>query len=288
MLRAGRLPPTARNVSSVYLAVLFIAAFLVVAGTGCSPSSTSVSQTETGPPSLGIRWAIQPKAIPGLQQRTVGAGAQAAILLWRNGQVPSQDAVVFLHGWSPLPPFLYGAWLRHLAYDGNTIVYPVYQRSRDTKPETFREAAVAGIAAGLRAIHANERHLIVIGHTTGGALAFDYAAVAPRRHLPEPRGVLAVYPGRDPGNGRIVAAGLSAIPADTDLEVIGGPGDPLPHGEAEATKFLRAATSVQALRKTLLRSGEPNVGGPVPGTAAARKAFWGPADRLIARARERR
>jgi hypothetical protein len=270
------------------VAVLLISALLMVAGTGCSSSSTSDSGNDPGPPKVGIKWAIRPRAIPGLQQHMVGVGSRAAIILWRRGQAPPRDAVVFLHGWSPLPPFLYGAWLRHLAYDGNTIVYPVYQRSRDTKPEAFRAAAVAGIAAGLRVVHASRRRLIVIGHTTGGVIAFDYAAVAPSLNLPRPRGVLAIYPGRNPGNGHIVPARLSAIPADTDLEVIGGLGDPLPHGEAEAAELLRNATSVHPLRKTLLRSTEPNVGGPVPGTAAARKAFWGPADRLIARARERR
>jgi hypothetical protein len=234
-----------------------------------------------------VAWTTPARPIPGLAQRLVGTGPRAAVVLWPAGTAPPRDAIVFLHGWLPSPPSVEGEWLRHLAARGNAIVYPVYQTVRG-RPEGFRANALAGIGAGLRAVHADPATVVAIGRTTGGALAFDYAAVARARGLPAPRGVLAVFPGRDPGNGEVTPADLSRIPSRTHLAAIAGPGDSVPGGAAQARALLRGASGVPRRRRAYLTPPFPAPSARVSAAAirrAARRDFWAPADRLIAAAR---
>lgn len=237
-------------------------------------------------------WRLPERAIPGVSERFVGNGVRGAELLWPTGESPPRRAVVFLHGWQAMPPYFYGAWLRHLVTEGNTVIYPVYQAA-GTSPAALVDNALAGIAAGLRAFRADPSSVVAIGHTTGGAIAFDFAALAGREGLPVPRAVLAVYPARNPPGGEIPLAKLSLIPAGTLLEAASGPGNRLPHGRAQALALLNAASRVPARRRIYERiqpvspavpaAVSPAV--PAPGSAADRRALWAPADRLIARAR---
>lgn len=199
---------------------------------------------------------------------------------------PSREAVIFLHSWEPLPPSIYAEWLRHLVDEGNTVIYPVYQEI-STKPERYRSNALAGIAAALKVIKVNRDSVVVIGSTTGGALAFDYAAVARSGGLPVPRGVLAIYPGRNPGQGVVTPANLAMIPSSTLLEVIAGPGDRIPRGEQQARGLLAGARMVKAARRIYYRAEDRERYGPLSHNRAARRSFWAPADRLIAEARHR-
>jgi acetyl esterase/lipase len=206
------------------------------------------------------------------------------MLLWSAGHPLPRNVVVFLHGWQALPPYVYGDWLRHLAAEGNTIVYPVCQGAA-TRPHQVLDIALAGIAAGLRAAHADPSAVVSIGHSTGGVIAFDYAALAGSRGLVGPRAVLAVYPGRNPPGGEIPTADLSAIPPSTRLEVIAGPGDPIPAGNAQADALLAGATRVSSRWRSLVSAPYQRSSGPFPVSAAPRRSFWAPADRLIAQAR---
>lgn len=238
-------------------------------------------------PTASIRWAVPAKPIPDTERRLVGGGPRAAVLIWQAGRRPPRDAVVFLHGWSAVPPSVYGPWLRHLALEGNTVVYPVYQDAT-TRPEAVGGNALAGIAAGLRAARARPDRVAALGHTTGGALAFYYAANAAKHDLPPPRGVLAVYPARDPGGGRVPIGALSGIAPRTAIEVVDGPGNPVVGGRALARRLFRGPDQVPSGRRALRRAGDPRPSGPVRADAKAQRAFWLAADRLIARARRLR
>lgn len=236
-----------------------------------------------------MSWQFPARSVAGLDQRTVGSGARGAALLWLAGRRPPRDTIVFLHGLQPLPPYFYGAWLRHLAAEGNTIIYPVYQDLR-TKPKAFRANAIAGISAGLRAAHADPNALVVIGYSIGGALAFDYAAVARNRSLPAPRAVLAFYPARNPPGGEIPGANPAHIPTRTLLEAVSGPGNVLPNGDAQARAMLRSASQVPPRRRIYYRA--PAAVSPIGFAsgknskyAKSNRGLWVRADRLIALAR---
>jgi acetyl esterase/lipase len=264
----GPAPVRARGAANLALWL----ALAVAALGGCG--STADSQTTTGPELTRLGPA---SPIPGLKQRMVGKGTETTALLWSRGSPPPHQAVIFLHGWLPTPPRSYGLWLRHLAERGNTIVYPVYQEWA-TKLKDFLAGAIAGTRLGLRAAHADPASVVVIGHTIGGALAFDYAATAPHEGLPAPRAVLAVYPGRKPPGKYLPPADLSGIAPGTLLETIAGPGDPIPKGDAQARSLLAGATAVPQSRRRYLEVKAP------PSLFPPRSA-WTAADRLIAEAR---
>ena len=235
----------------------------------------------------GVSWWVPSRPIAGVQQRTVGEGADAAVVLWRSGRRPPRDAVIFLHGYEPEPPSVgaYRGWIRHLTAQGDSVVYPVYQ-TVNTRPEGYLANAVAGIHAGLSAVRANPASVVAIGHTTGGALVFDYAAVAQAEGLPAPRAVIAVYPGRHPTAGfEVTPVELSRIPAGTRLMAIAGPGDPLPRGDQEARALLEGATQVPAALRSFTSAPYVRSPGPFPMSVVPRRSFWAPTDRLIVQAR---
>lgn len=251
---------------------------------GAPSSGSSSAKSDDSPNDSGaVRWFVPPRPIRGVRQRVVGSGERAAAILCKAGAPPPRKAVIFLHGWHALPPYAYGSWLRHLVGEGNTIVYPVYQGLR-TPSDEMGENAIAGIRSALDAFDADPRQVAVIGHVTGGAIAFDYAARAEELGLPSPRAVFAVYPARNPPSGPIPAADLSEIQSSTYLAVVAGTGDPIPEGNAQARTLLAGASRVPKRHRTLLRASAKSSGSSAV-SVSPRRSFWTQADRLIAKAR---
>ncbi|MBS1845537.1 MAG: hypothetical protein JST53_14060 [Actinobacteria bacterium] len=270
---------------SARLLCVWVVVLLALVG-GCGASGRPVDLHQTGRAAAApIEWAFPPRPIGGLRQRVVGRGAGAAVLLWdATRRRPPREVVVFLHGYELLPPWTYGYWLRHLAAAGNAIVYPVYQDPA-TPPGRFRAGALRGIAAGLRAVRASPSSVVAVGVSTGGALAFDYAAVASAADVPAPRAVAAVYPARNPPGGEVPPARLGDISSRTRLLVIGGPGDPIPEAEAQARGLLTAADQVPPHLRSLRRPTAAGRYSPQEDDRRARLFFWRPVDGLIAAAR---
>jgi acetyl esterase/lipase len=276
---SARIAPVGRAIA----ALVIVSSLLASCGGGLrGKAGAGVPSTPTA---ASADWRLPERPIPGVSERFVGNGVRGAELLWPTGESPPRRTIVFLHGWQAMPPYFYGAWLRHLVTEGNTVVYPVYQGA-GTSPAALVQNALAGIAAGLHAAHADPSAVVAIGHTTGGAIAFDYAALADGEGLPVPRAVLAVYPGRNPPGGEIPLAKLFQIPAGTLLEAASGPGNRLPDGRAQALALLNGAGGVPARRRIYERIPRVSPAVPVPGSAADRRVLWAPADRLIARARK--
>ena len=112
--------------------------------------------------------------------------------------------VLFLHGWGATGAArATGPWLEHLARAGNAVIYPRYQDSFAEPPAQVLGNVVLGVRAALRRLDEDPRSLVVAGHSAGGALAADYAAVARSVGLPAPRAVFAAYPGRRFAGARV-------------------------------------------------------------------------------------
>jgi len=233
-------------------AVALLAVLPGCGGEGAGEPSPPVESLAEASERAGVEWYLPPEEIPGVRQRLVGSGPDAAVLLWREGERPPREAIVYLHSWLPLPPSAELRQERRYLRRGRSIVYPVYQ-DPDTPAGQVRRHAVAGIAAGLEAIGADPRTLVAIGATSGGALAFDYAALAPRLGLPRPRAVIGVHPGRNP-DGVIPPTDLSRIPPGTRLMAITSEDTRIPDGEAQARALLGGATRVPRRNRTLLRA----------------------------------
>lgn len=191
----------------------------------------------------GIEWSPVAKEIPGYRQRVVGSGAEAAVLIWPEHRAqPSPHAVIYLHAWTPVPPSFQADLFLPLLEGEKTAIYPVYQEP-GTPAEQVQDLALAGIRAGIEAIDAAPETLVALGVNTGGALAFDYAALAVRLELPVPRAVVAIEPGREP-DGVIPAADPQRIPRSVHLMTVTGPDSRIPGGRRTARLMLAEAGNV--------------------------------------------
>ncbi len=143
--------------------------------------------------------------------------------------------VVFFHGWFAVNPAFYGAWIDHLVRSGRTVVFPRYQNDVDTLPREFLPNAIAAIRDALGVLETGAKHVrpdhervAFIGHSAGGNLAAQIAAVAsdPHSGLPQPKLVAAlmpgeVFPSREPSLDRIPASTLLLVAVGEDDLLVG-------------------------------------------------------------------
>jgi dienelactone hydrolase len=192
--------------------------------------------------------------------------------------------VLFLHGWGATEPHFYGAWVEHLARAGNAVIYPRYQDSFAEPPRQVLGNALVGIRTALEHTDVDEASLVAAGHSAGGGLAADYAAVARRVGLPPPRAVMSIYPGRAFRGIRAAIPGAGPVPAGTELVVLTGADDTVVDPQDARTIFRDAATERRSL-ETIAERGASDHIGPQRDSAVARRVFWRRLDALITRAR---
>lgn len=276
-----------RSVALVGVLTLSLLGVSLLGGCGSSGSHPGQLRSQfdrlapDGLPAVSAAVQKDLRPISGVREQVVGRGARAAFVLWSAGRRPPRAVVVFLHGWDELltVPEVYGAWIDHLAQHGSTVIFPVYLAPRTT-PRQAADNMFAGVAAGLRALGFHPSTLVVAGYTTGGALAFDYAAGAARAGLPRPDAVYAVYPARNPTSQLIPAIDPRRIAPSTRIAVVGGKGNPVINGNAQAMAMFQAPAQVpQGRRSYLAADPRANPDGSDPVT---RRAFWAPLDKLIA------
>ncbi len=163
--------------------------------------------------------------------------------------------VVFNHGWFAVNPGVYGAWIEHLVRQGRIVIAPRYQRDWSTPPVNFLPNALIAVRDGLDVLATSPAHVrpdrskfALIGHSAGGNLAAQMAAVASEADLPEPRAVVAIFPGevfqsRKPD--------LADVPASTLLVVVAGQKD-LVVGDQRAREIFAATTAIPRDRKKFI------------------------------------
>jgi dienelactone hydrolase len=174
--------------------------------------------------------------------------------------------VVFHHGWLAMNPGVYGAWIEHLARSGRIVIFPRYQGDALTRPGLFLPNAVAAVRDALDVLQTapgrvrpDRERFALVGHSAGGNLSAQMAAVASEEGLPEPKAVVAFLPGevrpmREPK--------LDRIPARTLLVVVAAEHDVVV-GDHRARQIFAEATAVPESRKeyVLYRTDRQ---GPVP------------------------
>ncbi len=103
-----------------------------------------------------------------------------------EGRAP---VVLFLHGWFAVNPGFYGGWIDHLVRDGKIVIFPRYQNDVFTPPQELLPNALAALrnalgvlANGEKHVHADLSRFTLIGHSAGGNLAAQIAAVAADPH----------------------------------------------------------------------------------------------------------
>ncbi len=168
---------------------------------------------------------------------------------------PSAPVIVFNHGWLAINPGAYGAWIDHMVRSGRVVIFPRYQGDAFTKPADFLPNALAAVSDALVVLYTAPGHVrpdpgrfALIGHSAGGNLSAQMAAVAAEAKLPTPRAVIAMMPG-------VVQAirhpSLASIPAETLLIVAVADNDRIV-GDARAREIFTEATAIPLSRKKFI------------------------------------
>jgi pimeloyl-ACP methyl ester carboxylesterase len=222
---------------------------------------------------------------PRLVTETVGRGTQAATII-RPDVERRLPVVLFLHGWGATQPRYYRPWLDHLAREGNAVVYPRFQESVAEPPPQVLGNVLAAVRLALPRIRRRPGAFVVAGHSAGGALAADYAAIARTARLPVPVAVFSAYPGRRLRGLPFALPEIDPrrIPPATRLVALAGARDRVV-GQRPARRLARLAG---ARRKSLVVVRDPASAdhlAPQRADAPARRQFWARLDRLMDTAR---
>src|ERR1043166_832470 len=214
--------------------------------------------------SQGVTPPLQPASGPGGSQYShtsviknhYGKGGQEYWLFEPAEPVPaSAPVIVFLHGWGGMNPLYYGAWIGHLVKRGNIVVYPRYQASFLTPLQEFTPNTLTAIKAALERLRTEPGHVkadltkfATVGHSVGGLLAANVAAVANESGLPRVRAVMSVEPGITDAPISVPLADLKKIGADTLLLAVAGDEDTLVR-DVDAKRIYKESTRVPANNK---------------------------------------
>jgi pimeloyl-ACP methyl ester carboxylesterase len=216
-------------------------------------------------------------------QGPIGSGARQVWFYPAHGKAKS--VVIFLHGYSgnsrEETPVNHVAWLKHLAAQGNDVIYPRYEFGGSLNPFPDLDAGVAAARGRLGDPDVPE---VVIGYSRGGRVAVDYAALEAAKGK-EPAAVLAVFPGLNSAGEKL--GPLDRLDSKTRIVMMVGDKDTGVGGVGARAILARLAQagfpaeririigvkSRGAFKATHLSALETGRG--------ARSAFWKPADDLI-------
>jgi len=164
--------------------------------------------------------------------------------------------IVFCHGWSAMDPRAYGPWIEHIVRRGNIVVYPRYQATLTTAPVTFTDNAITALKHALAElakpghVQPDLDHVATLGHSFGGGVCVNLAALAQKKGLPKFKAVMPV----EPGTG-LFGAGFfqdySQIPEDTLLLCVAGEEDYLTR-DIDAKRFFYQASKIPQANKNLI------------------------------------
>jgi pimeloyl-ACP methyl ester carboxylesterase len=213
---------------------ILVAAALSVTLVLCS--SSVIAFQKPSPPS-------QPQTGPGGKQYLHGSvtknrygkgGTEYWIFEPDSPKPRTAPVIVFLHGWGGMNPLYYGAWLDHLVKRGNIVIYPRYQATLLTGITEFTPNTLQAVKDALNRLKTAPGHVAAdlskfatVGHSLGGLLAVNVAALASESGLPRVAAVMAVEPGITESPINVPLADLKKLPPETLLLAVAGDQDTL-------------------------------------------------------------
>jgi pimeloyl-ACP methyl ester carboxylesterase len=241
-----------------------IALIFVFAAGGCVAAAADPNIAGPTQPTLGPGGSQASHA--GVDFARYGSGS-AQYWIYEPDQPKPESApvVIFIHGWSAIDPSIYGAWIDHLVKRGDIVIYPRYQADLSTPLEEFTPTTIAAVRNALGHLSADPGHvqpqldhIAVVGHSMGGIIAANLAALAARSGLPRIQAVMSVAPGApdppSPTTGLHIVNPAS-IPAGTLLLTVAGDSDDVV-GTTDALQIYQESTAVSPADKNyvLVRS----------------------------------
>jgi acetyl esterase/lipase len=217
--------------------------------------SPSVGLAVSGPPQpsggLGGTQCPYGKVI----SHSYGAGNLKYYVFEPDLPKPSINAplIIFFHGWGATNPNPYSAWIEHITKNGNIVVFPVYQ-APITKPGEYTGNAIRAVLSAIELLKSRNHvkpdlgRFAIVGHSCGGMVAANVAAVAEASGLPAPKLLMSVQPGLV---ATVPLEDLSKIPADTLLLTVTGDLD-LTSGDRGAKKIFLETPQIPLGRKDFI------------------------------------
>jgi len=217
-----------------------------------SQTATPPSQPQTGPG--GKQYAHA-----GVTKNRYGKGGEEYWIFEPDSPKPrTAPVIIFLHGWGGMNPLYYGAWVDHLVKRGNIVVYPRYQANLLTPIRDFTPNTIAAVKDAVRRLQSERGHVTpdlskfaTVGHSLGGVLAANVAALASESKLPRVRAVMAVEPGITEAPISVPLADLKKIPAQTLLLALAGDQDTLVR-DTDAKRIYYESTRISAHDKDFI------------------------------------
>ncbi len=217
--------------------------------------------------SQGVTPPLQPLTGPGGSQYShtsvvknhYGKGGQDYWIFEPDSPKPrSAPVIVFLHGWGGMNPLYYGAWIDHLVKRGNIVIYPRYQDTLLTSLKDFTPNTIAAVKDALERLQTEKGHVspelnkfAAVGHSMGGLLTANLAALAAESKLPRVRAVMCVEPGITDPPINFSLADLKKLPSDTLLLAVAGDQDSLVR-DADAKRIYYESTRIPAANKDFI------------------------------------
>ena len=169
--------------------------------------------------------------------------------------------IVFNHGWAATNPVIYEAWIANIVKKGNIVVYPRYQKDIYTKSDDFTPNAIKAVKEAI-IIQNNGDHVkvdssrfAIVGHSAGGIISINMAALANESGLPEPKAVFCVEPGiersADNPSGPPLQ-NLTKVPSNILLISLAGDRDNIV-GNETALRIYRETTSIPKINKNYIK-----------------------------------
>lgn len=200
-----------------------------------------------------------------------GTGAEEVLIFEPAEPTPERaPVVVFCHGWAAMDPVHYGAWITHIVRRGYTVVYPRYQADVRTRPVDFTRYAVAGVRRALDELRApghvppDDRGIALVGHSMGGLVAANLAALGAKGVLPRPLALMSVEPGKtwpEASRTAFPLEDLAVLPPALLLVAVAGDDDDFVR-DVDARKVYLGASNVAAENKNYVRMFSDEHGSP--------------------------
>ena len=175
-----------------------------------------------------------------------GSGAKKYYLFEPDEPKPATaPLIVFAHGLYATSPIFYEVWINHLVKKGNIVVYPVYQGMLPAF-YMYSSNAVHSVLDAIEVLQTEDHvrpdldKFAIVGHSCGGVIAPNIAAMAEEYGLPSPGAVMSIAPGITP---IINFKDLSKIPSETLLLVVTGDSD-IMAGSRDAKKVFKRTPQI--------------------------------------------